>query len=320
MKRFECPDCAAEVYFENSLCLTCGHPIFFDPAAGTFRLGQTPCANREIIGCNWTADEAGRLCPSCARTEVIPDLSVEGNALRWRKIETAKRRLLYSLGGLGLPTESGAGRRLRFRFLANGAGDAATGPVLTGHDNGVLTLNVAEADDDAREATRLAMGEPYRTLLGHFRHESGHFFWDVLVQDGNRIEDFRDLFGDEREDYEQALARHYSKGSGDWEARHVSAYASAHPWEDFAETWAHGLHMLDAIETARAYGLAPSRTADDDRDAESLIANWLPLSLAMNAMNRSLGHGDFYPFHFAGPVREKLAFVLGLLRPKAPSA
>src|SRR6202011_5238904 len=36
---------------------------------------------------------------------------------------------------------------------------------------------------------------------------------------------------------------------------HVTPYASAHPWEDFAETWAHYFHMVDTLETATAFGL-----------------------------------------------------------------
>jgi hypothetical protein len=316
MQRFQCPNCAQEVYFENSVCLNCSSTLFYDPVSTSLVVDAIACANRDSIGCNWTALNDGQLCESCAITEVIPDLSVQGNVTRWRKVEMAKRRLIHALRDLSLPLDAPGERYLRFWFMADGESAAVDGPVLTGHDNGRVTLNIAEADDATREATRIAMGEPYRTLLGHFRHESGHFYWDVLVSDANRTEAFREVFGDERQDYDVALARHYAEGSpADWQERHVSAYAAAHPWEDFAETWAHALHILDALETARAYGLAAAPGATGGDDPDMILADWLPLSLAMNAMNRSLGHPDFYPFQTAPTVGRKLGFVLRLLGP-----
>jgi hypothetical protein len=315
MQRFQCQNCGQEVYFENSVCLNCASNQLYDPSSSSLVIDGAACANRESIGCNWIAPGEGQLCQSCAITEVIPDLSVQGNVTRWRKVEQAKRRLIHALRGLSLPLDAPNDRHLRFRFLADGESAMADGPVLTGHDNGRVTLNIAEADDATREATRVAMGEPYRTLLGHFRHESGHFYWDVLVADADRTEAFREVFGDEREDYDMALARHYAEGSPvDWQESHVSAYAAAHPWEDFAETWAHALHILDALETAQSYGLAPVSGAADVGDPEVVLADWLPLSLAMNAMNRSLGHPDFYPFQTAPRVGRKLGFVLRLMR------
>ena len=58
--------------------------------------------------------------------------------------------------------------------------------------------------------------------------------------------------------YAAALQAHYAKGGdvGPWAERHVSAYASAHPWEDWAETWAHYLHMMDAVDTALGFGMS----------------------------------------------------------------
>jgi hypothetical protein len=91
-------------------------------------------------------------------------------------------------------------------------------------------------------------------LLGHFRHEVGHYFWDRLVAtDPHQLEEFRVLFGDDRQDYGEALKRHYDEGApANWQDTYISMYATMHPWEDFAETWAHYLHIVDTLETAGA--------------------------------------------------------------------
>ena len=178
MRRFRCPACGGEVYFENTLCLACARPLFFDPTTAEMsgEHGQTPCSNREVIGCNWVAVGGDSFCASCAMNEIVPDLSVPLNVQRWQKIEQAKRRLVYALFRFGLPLATDRGRALRFRFLASVPNpDGTEKKVLTGHDNGTITLSISEADDEVREATRVAMGEPYRTLLGHFRHEFGAF-------------------------------------------------------------------------------------------------------------------------------------------------
>jgi hypothetical protein len=197
---------------------------------------------------------------------------------------------------------------------------------MTGHASGLITLNLAEADDPERERQRKSMGEPYRTLLGHFRHEIAHYYWDRLVA-APRIDEFRRLFGDEREDYEASLQRHYANGPApDWPERFVTSYASSHPWEDFAETWAHYFHMIDTLETAFAFGmrLRPKVAKGADLSAaidfdpyvsemDRIIDAWLPLTFAANSLNRSMGQPDLYPFVVPPPVIWKLTFIHDLI-------
>jgi hypothetical protein len=199
---------------------------------------------------------------------------------------------------------------------------------MTGHDNGVITLSVAEGDDAEREKRRTTLGEQYRTLVGHFRHELGHYYWDRLVRDGGRLDGFRAVFGDERADYGEALQLHYKQGpSADWNLHSISAYASSHPWEDFAETWAHYLHIVDALETARSYGINVRAHFMPDASgakidfnpyaapsAERLADAWAPLTVALNAVNRSMGVPDLYPFVLNASVMEKLEFIHALIR------
>jgi hypothetical protein len=292
-------------------------------AAGrTYRL----CTNYDAKVCNWAvaADDTNPLCLSCRFTRVIPDLTQPGHTAAWYKLEVAKRRLLYSLLRLRLPLRTKAEDPtggLAFEFLAETpAPDAPR--VLTGHLNGLITINLVEADDAEREKRRVAMHEPYRTLLGHFRHEIGHYYWDVLLAESDRIEAFRARFGDEREQYGEALQRHHNQGPpANWQETFISAYASSHPWEDWAETWAHYLHMTDALETAAATGLAlrPSRPQDpsfkpDPQGApptsfERMIKSWFPLTYVLNSLNRGLGLADSYPFVLSTTVIDKLSFV-----------
>ena len=183
-------------------------------------------------------------------------------------------------------------------------------------------MSLVEADDAMREQLRVAMGEPYRTLLGHFRHECGHFYWDKLVRDGGEIDSCRAIFGDESENYEGALKRHYASGAPlTWQQEFVTAYATSHPWEDFAETFAHYLHIVDTLETARAFGLRTRPAVPDGdmlrakvdfdphhcRDINQIIDAWLPLTLAMNCINRSMGQPDLYPFVLSRRVSTNLA-------------
>jgi hypothetical protein len=210
---------------------------------------------------------------------------------------------------------------LSFNFLADVRTDptADDEPVLTGHANGVITINLGEADDVFRESMRKAMHEPYRTLLGHFRHEVGHYYWDRLILKSAWLEPFRSMFGDDRADYGQALKEHYAKGAPpDWQDRFISAYASSHAWEDWAETWAHYLHMFDTLETAREFGFVGKRVKlrESRPDAagtsgvfDEMMDAWLDLTLALNSLNRSLGKADAYPFVLAVPIIEKLRFV-----------
>jgi hypothetical protein len=250
--------------------------------------------------------------------------------VRWQKVEAAKRRLLYSLINLDLPLPTiatGGSEPLIFDFLADPLGPSPRAKVVTGHDSGVITVSLAEADDGAREQHRVGLGEPYRTLLGHFRHEIGHFYWDKLVRDGGRIESCRAVFGDDSQGYAAALQRHYAQGvRSDWQNSFVSAYASAHPWEDFAETFAHYLHIVDTLETANAFGIRIRPKIDNgmleanvDFDSyqasgiEALINAWLPLTFAVNSVNRSMGQPDLYPFILSPAVIAKLGYVDALV-------
>ena len=286
----------------------------------------------QFDACNWLVAAGGdRFCAACRHNRTIPSMDDAENVARWRTLEGAKHRLFYSLLRLNLPLatrQQDPAHGLAFDFLADVRG-AAT-PILTGHDDGIITVALAEADPATREARRQQMGETYRTLLGHFRHEIGHYFWDVLVlRDANRLAAFRNLFGDERADYTAALKAHYDNGpQAGWQERYISAYASSHPLEDFAESWAHYLHIVDAVETASAFGLrihpqvtgAAGFHGDADFDpyeaatAAALVEAWMPLTFAINSMNRSLGQPDLYPFVLTPPAIEKLGFVHDLIR------
>ena len=348
MKLFRCDHCHNLVYFENHTCVACGHILAYLPepdfvasldlvdasapaAPGSLWRSPAPaahgrryrlCANyTRYQTCNWAVaeEDPNPLCLSCRLTSIIPNLSAPGHLAAWYKLETAKRRLLHGLRVLGLPTAPKRSAEdhegLEFAFLADPS-DPAAPRVLTGHANGLVTVNVAEADDVERERRRACFHEPYRTLLGHFRHESGHYYWDRLLRDHpGRLAPFRSLFGDERQpDYAAALRRHHAEGPpADWQARHVSAYASAHPWEDWAETWAHYLHMTDTLETAEACGVrlaSPKLASPAATDAfAAMIARWFELTHALNNLNRGLGQPDGYPFVLSDLVLEKLRFV-----------
>jgi len=355
MRVFNCDHCGHLVFFDSVQCLHCGSTLAFVPdqlsmAALTpapqdgpdlwRRMGERGgsahsgrlyrhCHNRTAHGaCNFAvpANDYSPLCVSCRQTRVLPDLSVPGNLVRWQRVEAAKRQLFYTLARLGLEPVPGRSGPV-FEFLADWPGGPA---VLTGHLGGTITLNVAEADDDERARRRIALGEPYRTLIGHLRHESGHFYWDQLVRDGGRLDAFRRVFGDERQDYAQALSAHYAKGSdlGDWAQHHVSAYAAAHPWEDWAETWAHYLHLVDLLETAASYQttvMVPEPQASwlhSMQDPfgtptpafDDMVRQWVPLTLLLNSLNRSLGQNDAYPFALSAGAMGKLRFVHELVQ------
>lgn len=355
MRLYKCQNCGQVLHFENTFCVKCQATLGYlpepnvlsalDPTeqervftakaqAGTFRF----CDNVVNGACNWLVPAEGtqRFCLACRHNRTIPDLTDPVNGERWQKIEVAKRRAFYSFIRLGLPLanrgddpEGG----LAFDFLADAP--AAEHPVMTGHDNGLITLALIEADDAERVKRRSAMGEPYRTLLGHFRHESGHYFWDRLVRDGGRLEECRAVFGDDSRDYEAALQRHYNQGPpADWQESFVSTYATAHPWEDFAETWAHYLHIVDTLEMARSLGMEIAPRADQtgalstevafdpyrSRDIEALMDAWVPLTVAVNSLNRSMGIPDLYPFVLSPAVVAKLGFIQSLTHGAMPRA
>jgi hypothetical protein len=350
MKTFHCTNCQTLVFFENTKCLVCGNVLAFLPDRDDMAALQTEssglwqvhfgatsdglyrlCRNySEFDICNWAvpASSPEALCQSCSLTTVIPDLSQPGSRQAWYRLESAKRRLVYTLLSLGLrvaPKSEADPTGLAFEFLKDSTkpnGDRNR--VFTGHDDGLITINVAEADDVQRERQRAAQNEPYRTLLGHFRHESGHYYWDRLVENTDRLPRFREVFGDERASYADALKRHYSDGPpANWQQDFVSAYATMHPWEDWAETWAHFLHMVDALETATSAGLQlqPQRNdepslaatsgifARNTLDFDTMIEEWLPLTFVLNNLNRGLGLPDAYPFVLSASAIRKLRFV-----------
>lgn len=362
-RAYQC-QCGRPVFLGNTMCLACETPLGYvtehlgvvplAPAAfdgaepGTYTVygddeghAWRRCANYDTAArCNWmvpaprsgdrasfcTDGMAPGFCLSCSTTRTIPDLSVAGNSELWRKLELAKRRLLSQLLVLGLPvttryTDPAGG--LAFDFLSNLPG----GPkVLTGHEDGVITLNVEEAEDAVRERIRAEMREPYRTLVGHFRHEIGHFYWDQLVIGTPWIDAFRDLFGDERASYADALRVHYENGPlADWASRYVTSYASSHPWEDWAETWAHYLHMADTADTAMSFGVdaanvevsndlfEPSDLWQPDHPGATkfleFLNGWVRLTNVLNELSRSMGQPDYYPFVLPRAAVGKLQFI-----------
>jgi hypothetical protein len=343
MKIFRCQACKSAIYFENRFCGACGHTLGYLPVTGILSaveavddhfVALTPerpklrfCENAGPDACNWMIDAAQEnpFCLACQHNRTIPDLGVNNNLQHWRDMEIAKHRLFYSLMALRLPLQTrqqNPDHGLVFDFLAEEPG--ATEKILTGHDEGVIVINLNEADDVKRAAFRAAMHEPYRTLLGHFRHEVGHYFWDVLIRDAGNIDACREIFGDETADYAEALKKHYESGPpADWQEHYISTYATSHPWEDFAETWAHYLHIVDTLETASAFGLRihPTFTRDDSlhvdidfnpyraTSIDQLINAWLPLTFTMNNLSRSIGEKDLYPFILSQPCIGKLGFI-----------
>ncbi len=348
-RAFRC-SCGRPVFFRNNRCLGCGAPLGYVPSIGEMRAleaGDAPgtwqsagtalvdgrrhrrCTNFDLPArCNWLVpvDDATPLCIACRLNRTIPDLDDADNRRYWHAIELAKRRLVAQVLFLDLPVAPKSvdpQKGLAFDLLRAAPGGP---PVMTGHADGLITINVEEADDVQREQMRAAMNEPYRTLLGHFRHEIGHYYWDRLIRPSRWLEPFRTLFGDERTDYARAIRANYDNGPPvDWPDRHISAYASCHPWEDWAETWAHFLHTVDSLGTAVAHGL----DADDidmefepfgrealydpnhpDADRTLLLINsWMEMIALLNEMARSLGQPDFYPFTLSRAVVKKLHFV-----------
>lgn len=348
MRTFTCDHCGHLVFFESTTCVHCGSALAFvpelmrmaalapsqtqpgiwEPVSSHFDKGLQHlrmCRNRSNEGaaCNFTTDADGSqpYCVSCRQTRWLPNFVNPLNVLRVSKVESAKRHLFYTLSCLQLTALQGFAAPT-FDFLEDLPGQHQ---IMTGHAAGVITLNVAEADDDERARRRLAMFEPYRTLLGHLRHESGHFFWDTLVRDTQWLAPFRQLFGDERIDYTLALQNHYARGPMGlvgWQAHYVSAYAAAHPWEDWAETWAHYLHVMDLMETAASYhvqlrlpGHQSSCPPVDDPFAniripfEYILQQCVPLTLMLNSLTRSLGQSDAYPFALSSGAVAKLQFI-----------
>lgn len=334
MLAFACPVCERLVSFENTTCLHCGAELGFDWSRRTMGAVDSPtsapglrCANAQLAACNWLVHADGELCASCLLTRTRPNDSDADGLAAFASAEGAKRRLVFELADLGLPI---AGRGEEPAGLAFDLLSSAGEPVTTGHADGIITLDLAEVDPAHREQMRVRFREPYRTVLGHFRHEIGHYYQPILIPPGTPAElRCRALFGDERDDYQQAIDRYYDAGApAEWGQRYVSAYATMHPWEDWAETFAHYLHIHDAVQTASAYGIrvdgpsiatrdtAPlySRPEGADADIYTVLEAWIPLTYALNATSRSMGEPDVYPFILTPEIEAKLAFIDGLVR------
>ena len=349
MKLFECHNCGQLLYFENVTCEKCGHRLGFDPlklmlitlkpsgtewtshrkAPGRGRDRYRFCRNAEESVCNWLLPAQGgeEYCAACRLNRTIPDLGPPENRGLWRKFESAKHRLVYGLLRLGLSVPSKGDDPeggIAFDFLSP---QAEPDGVITGHESGLITLNLDEADDAKRELNRKNLHEPYRTVLGHFRHEIGHYYWDQLVANGPWHERYRAAFGDESLDYQAALKQHYQNGPAPgWQENYISAYATSHPWEDFAETWAHYMHIVDTLETAEYFGMkiepragrkgANRMAIDYTRMANSfdaMLEGWVPLTTALNTLNKSMGERDLYPFVLTQTITAKLRFVHELI-------
>lgn len=339
MYAFSCQRCGQLVFFANTSCVRCESPLAVDPASLDMVVLDDPshrCANAAIAGCNWRVAEPGSLCLSCRLTRTRPADDDPGALAAFATAEAAKRRLVFQLLTLGLtlePRDEETGTGVAFDLLSS-----VHEPVTTGHAGGVITLDLAESDDVHREMVRQKLREPYRTVLGHFRHEIGHYYFPVLVHDDD-LPRARELFGDETIDYQDALDRHYEHGApSGWEQEHISEYATMHPAEDWAETFAHYLHVRGVLQTAAAYRVhvdgpvtapprdAVGRAADDlaprssdprhldDSSMHEIVETWLPLSYALNAINRSMGADDLYPFVLRPRVIDKLAFVHDVVR------
>ncbi|SDC35948.1 zinc-binding metallopeptidase family protein [Nocardioides lianchengensis] len=325
MKSFRCRVCDNALFFENSVCVSCGTALGFSRAERAIvpvdengryvdasGLVWHVCANLNLSGCTWLAAIEGGQCFACDLTRTRPnDEDLEGLA-NYPVAEQAKRHLIVDLDTLGFPVvgkDSDPVEGLAFDLLSS-----VDENVVIGHEDGVITIDLAESDDAYREKVRAQLAEPYRTMLGHFRHEVGHYYEWQLVRGDERMARCRELFGDESKDYQAEIDRHYSEGPpADWAERYLSTYATMHPFEDFAETWAHFLHISDTIETAGEYGLtsvAPVSAFSNFRDVVTGI--WVPLSTALNMINRSMGKDDLYPFVIPAPVLDKLDFVASL--------
>ncbi|ORB86703.1 hypothetical protein B1987_26340 [Mycobacterium kansasii] len=332
MRDFHCPSCGQRLSFENSVCLSCGSALGFSldqmallviaERGATGHAGAVPadeyrlCANLHLAQCNWlvSVNHPHGLCASCALTVERPNDADTGGLAGFARAEAAKRRLIAELHELKLPIvgrDEDPDYGLAFRLLSS-----AHEQVITGHADGVITLDLAEGDDVHREQLRVEMDEPYRTLLGHFRHEIGHYyFYRLIDRCGDHRARFAELFGDPDADYQQALDRHYRDGAPrGWPDEYVSSYATMHPAEDWAETFAHYLHIRDTLDTAAWCGFAPA-SATFDRPAlgpsafPAIIDMWLPLSWSLNMVNRSMGHDDLYPFVLPPAVLEKMQFI-----------
>lgn len=350
MRIFQCQSCQSPVYFENTTCLSCGHALAYQSTyeklvslqrqgndwAWILNDGQSYryCKNYQYQACNWlvASDHLQEYCEACQLNKTIPNLNSASNLQAWRQLEVAKRRLIYSLKRLRLPIRSKeypTSLGLAFDFLSANDPTANNRPVRTGHANGLITINLAEADPVHRERIRKKLSEPHRTLIGHFRHEIGHYYWELLIRNQeDKRSQFSTLFGDASQDYSAALATYYQNGAHpNWQQTYISTYATAHPWEDWAETWAHYLHIMDTMETGYSFGLSLDPKILDnsslskrihfdpyeENDFDIIFDTFIPLTFALDSFNRGMGLPDVYPFVVAPLVKEKLGFIHDLI-------
>jgi hypothetical protein len=315
MRLYTCNHCGGTAFFHNLRCV-CGTELFYDPEIDVLKTDGKACANRDIISCNWIAQDGGQddLCRSCEMTDIVPDTYRTENITLWSKAEAAKRWVLANLARWGWFTSADLGERPRFHLLAEhtAIGDKT---IIMGHDEGLLTITVEESDPVTRLERQTDMSERLRTMTAHFRHEIAHFLFVRLSRTEGFEEQFRALFGDETADYGEALKAHYENGPPPtWARDHITKYASSHPHEDWAETTAHVLHLTDIIDSATAAGLNISETSDIDlnayaeNDSEALIRVGAAYGLSLNHVNRSIGLSDIYPFVISDAVKEKLMF------------
>ena len=332
MRDFICPKCGQHLAFENSVCLSCNSRLGFSLSDMAFLViesgdeGSQPgfvdadeyqlCANLYLAECNWLVEKAPvrKLCTSCALTRTRPNDADTKALAAFAVAERAKRRMIAELVEMKLPIvgrDEDPNYGLAFDLLSS-----ENEKVFTGHANGVITLDLAEGDDVHREQLRVSMDEPYRTLLGHFRHEIGHYYYYRLVDPvPDYKKTFGELFGDPDADYQAALDRHYQNGPPpDWEKDYVSSYATMHPAEDWAETFAHYLHILDTLDTAAAFSIAPAAATFERKvlgpsGFDQIIDMWLPLAWSLNMINRSMGKEDLYPFVLPTAVLDKMRFI-----------
>ncbi len=346
MQTYRCV-CQNIVFFDNCQCVACGRELGYCPGCrtivallpqndGNYQCGNPACgmllqkcanySQHNVCNRCLPADkhDAEGLCDCCRFNDTVPDLNIPGNWEKWRRLETAKRRLFYDLSQLGLPygtKADGIAPSLAFDFKAEvipkeGVWHAGikTEQVYTGHDHGRITINIQEADDVQREKLRVQMHEAQRTLIGHFRHEIGHFYWDALVK-GRREQDSIAVFGDHNQpSYRQALEAYYKNGpKPGWGLNFVSAYATMHPWEDFAETWATYLDMVSALDTAHYNGFG-GQNDPLHADFDAMVRRYQELGVALNEINRSMGLLDVVPEVLAPPVVEKLRYIHRLVQ------
>ncbi|MGN6648067.1 MAG: zinc-binding metallopeptidase family protein [Cytophaga sp.] len=342
MKLFSCKHCNNTLYFENSICLSCRNPIGFDSSQLlmlTIQKNKTDsfytdiqskktykyCQNAQEATCNWLipAESTSNFCIACELNRTIPPLTIAQNRERWHKIEIAKHRLIYSLLKLQLPIKkkvNNSPEGIAFDFTV----DHHAKSVTTGHQSGLITINIKEADEAERAKNKYDLNEKYRTLLGHFRHEIGHYYWDVLIKNNpKKLKKFRELFGDETVNYQQALRNYYNNPNKNTSNHYISIYATSHPWEDWAESWAHYMHLMDTVETAFNFGIQLDTESLQQRNISApkisdpyqvkkfidIFNMWVPLGFAVNGLSRSMGHPEFYPFVISEEIVEKLSFI-----------